>query len=1183
MENENDIKKETGKEMEIEKTNEDINAIKQLFFRDKKMFTTIITDKEGKKINVIKCANRFRKNCCKSKYFVGNKISCRECVYKLYMAPTEKNIEQALKNKERLGTYLFNDNKHCFAAVLEFSCEQQSQSLMHEEIKLVSEQFEKFGLNLSYLKTSETEIQTWLFFKSAVNAASLRKVVFRFLKEIDDLSEQGLIFLKQVYPKCNYINDVAEYGDVVTVPICMQDFDTNNSFLIFDSATNTFSAPNLSEILENIESKKNTTEQIEILVARFKLKVKNCDIILKNGQMNAPRYKKPSNVNNLKTAYTKTSMVTNQSLYQITSVNHSDTTINISQNSTDPPATPKSFTLLMDGASTYEKFINGGITGGEQIINSASKTIKSIEKLCFTVLKDIFNTATINDTKIINFLTGLFPCCEISDFGIGFNLIIELNKSYTNATDLDKIKNIYKDLSTLLFIPYAYDSFGFTYPVGYVLPHNNLAVKQIISSAKSYSIQDLKEIINSLRIEPYYNYYKNIFGNVKIKTASCAYHNEPATTQSHELKDFIGTCWKGCGNKPKTYSLLNLFKYIIDKDIQPKILQNLNVVYKNILSEKETIIFSSHAQVVGDLFRMITETLLSKANIFSYGDFLLQINNKKYRVIDTATKCRSLFQSCFEYIEIKKVGKELNSEAKILPLDKTQAYIESPEIKENYHQIETISNEPVYSSSFTLVKKGYNSAEKIYVLGSDDRISYEKVYLETLLKDFCWKCEADKHNYIGHLIDTQLPNHFIGTRPGVVFNGNQPGIGKSQLAFISYTITENAKADAVNYIEDEVEFEKRIGSNLIKGFRTIIVDNAKTSKRVRVISSPFLEKCMTLPRISTRILGFSKFFEKLNNCLFLYTMNDAQLCRDLITRTIPVNLYYGGNPRKRKFGATKDIDGFITKHRTDIIAELRGMIEIFKQQGMPIRNDVNHRCNIWAETIGGILMCSGYDKFLSNMEESENEMNAELQDLLELALGNPNEFKEPKDWAILAESKQLLPDLMNKRNHGKAIYIGNIFRRYEETSISTGSGTGEGGRFFMLKNRENKTHNGFEWAFMETAAPIIIPDKTDITPVLPAKIEEISPISESQEAKKHSSVVVAGTETHIKHSATETTATTESKTDPDFSEQKNLLKNFIPEIIGKESDSVVAVDKGNSEGLPEEAPVANGGNNYDFE
>ena len=57
---------------------------------------------------------------------------------------------------------------------------------------------------------------------------------------------------------------------------------------------------------------------------------------------------------------------------------------------------------------------------------------------------------------------------------------------------------------------------------------------------------------------------------------------------------------------------------------------------------------------------------------------------------------------------------------------------------------------------------------------------------------------------------------------------------------------------------------------------------------------------------------------------------------------------------------------YLPANRDQIEAELRGMIERWKEAGRPLDETVRHSMTPWAKTIGGILVVNGFKDFLGN-------------------------------------------------------------------------------------------------------------------------------------------------------------------------------------------------------------------------
>jgi hypothetical protein len=72
-----------------------------------------------------------------------------------------------------------------------------------------------------------------------------------------------------------------------------------------------------------------------------------------------------------------------------------------------------------------------------------------------------------------------------------------------------------------------------------------------------------------------------------------------------------------------------------------------------------------------------------------------------------------------------------------------------------------------------------------------------------LLSELCFASPFDRSNFIGILLTSLLMSHFIGSKPAVMFNGNQSSIGKSTLAQTIALIRDGTSAGTVSYNEND--------------------------------------------------------------------------------------------------------------------------------------------------------------------------------------------------------------------------------------------------------------------------------------------------------------------------------------------------------------------------------------------
>ncbi|MEX2188831.1 MAG: hypothetical protein WD875_18625, partial [Pirellulales bacterium] len=298
--------------------------------------------------------------------------------------------------------------------------------------------------------------------------------------------------------------------------------------------------------------------------------------------------------------------------------------------------------------------------------------------------------------------------------------------------------------------------------------------------------------------------------------------------------------------------------------------------------------------------------------------------------------------------------------------------------------IKLFTRNPVYTEDWRLVSSGYDAQSGIYYAGPEVAARDGTEHLDALLQGFCFKKPADRTNYLGMLLTAILVPRFIGSKPAALFNGNQPELGKSILAQIIAVLRDGHVTETATYNPNDEEFEKRLGAIVRRGVTTIIIDNAKSRGRNPRIESACLERSITDPILSFRLLGQSLEIRAENSHIFCITANTPDVSRDLVTRSVVINLFYEGDPERRTF-TIADPEGYAHEHRLVLLGELIGMVERWKASGMP-RANVHSRFNKrgWGNIIGGILNACGEPDFLANAEAAATELDETRREFAEL-------------------------------------------------------------------------------------------------------------------------------------------------------------------------------------------------------
>ena len=433
---------------------------------------------------------------------------------------------------------------------------------------------------------------------------------------------------------------------------------------------------------------------------------------------------------------------------------------------------------------------------------------------------------------------------------------------------------------------------------------------------------------------------------------------------------------------------------------------------------------------VADTLQKVTDRLLSTGNCFSRVDQLVVIHDETITPVLSSQTLAGLLN---EHVEFLFISDE-DSQYKPLPPAYANTWLNNRVERNRLKVINLFTRNPVYTEDWRLVAPGYDEQTGIYYAGPAVKVRNSTEHLDALLQDFCFKSPGDRTNYIGMLLTALLIPRFVGSKPAALFNGNQPGLGKSILAQIIATLRDGHPAETATYNPNDEEFEKRLGAIVRRGVTTIIIDNAKGRARNPRIESACLERSITDPILSFRLLGYSQEIRAENSHIFCITANSPEVSRDLVTRSLIINLYHEGDPQRRTF-SIPDPEGYAEEHRSELLGELMGMVERWKASGMP-RANVHSRFNKrgWGAIVGGILEACGEPDFLANADEAASLLDETRREFRELVVVLADH--QQGNWtatelvALCGKHKLLTADLGEGSPRSLATKMGTLAGRF---------------------------------------------------------------------------------------------------------------------------------------------------------
>lgn len=407
----------------------------------------------------------------------------------------------------------------------------------------------------------------------------------------------------------------------------------------------------------------------------------------------------------------------------------------------------------------------------------------------------------------------------------------------------------------------------------------------------------------------------------------------------------------------------------------------------------------------------------------------------------------------------------------VLPGDLARAFVASPKVLSRLPKLEMYARSPLFDGGWRFVARpGFHEASGIFYDGPVVEPADGTGALVEVLRDFHWKDSADLVGFVGALLTALTMPHWGRGHPFLAINGNKPGVGKSTLARVLGVVVEGTEPSSVSYVPDDTEFEKQIATRVEAGDRVIVIDNAKTR---RPIQSAVLERCITDTRISFRRLGSNSSISRpRNDLLFCLTMNLTQMGPDLRRRALPLNLELDAHVRDVRY-RVDDLVGLVIERRTELVAELAGMVQRWVEAGRPLPPDpARHSTSqAWAATIDAILRHSGFTGFLSNFEASEHAFDPRYQLMLDIvAEHHAARPAAAAEWVPRLE--RLLEDrFKDRRGHprsdrAKATIVGSLFRDYLDARFAV-----DGQTFEVVREYPDGVGHSPTWGFREVGCP----------------------------------------------------------------------------------------------------------------
>lgn len=310
-----------------------------------------------------------------------------------------------------------------------------------------------------------------------------------------------------------------------------------------------------------------------------------------------------------------------------------------------------------------------------------------------------------------------------------------------------------------------------------------------------------------------------------------------------------------------------------------------------------------------------------------------------------------------------------------------------------------------------------------------------------------FETDADRVNAIAAALIVILRNLWPGGKPIIVVTSTKSHGGKETVICFVSIMTPMV---SVSYQETDWALERQIVAALRQNPKTGLfnVENARMGKE-RHIRSAFLERYLTDPEPFLFSTGTGRPVRRRNDVVAAMSTNFGQMSEDLMNRALPVRLTPTGDLTRRRSPIGNPKLEYLPAHRERIAAELRGMIELWKEAGCPLDDSIQHPFTACVRTIGGILRVNGLTGFLGNLGTRRT-----ADDPVRLALGLlgaslvggcrpenalPGNDQTAQFWAGQAARlglvKALIPEADRESESGRARGMGVVLTAHRDETF----------------------------------------------------------------------------------------------------------------------------------------------------
>lgn len=287
----------------------------------------------------------------------------------------------------------------------------------------------------------------------------------------------------------------------------------------------------------------------------------------------------------------------------------------------------------------------------------------------------------------------------------------------------------------------------------------------------------------------------------------------------------------------------------------------------------------------------------------------------------------------------------------------------------------------------TLAESGYNPKNGVYTVETLNYTAAGTHYTPTqlqhcwisLMHSFPWRAESEAesraewtHKGTTHrgahpvtnrsacaclaTMLAQYCRYLFARAPMAIFNANQPGSGKSLLAWFCIAPTWGMAAGTAMFKSEE-EMTKTLNTTAKAHKPYLMLDDIPT------LANNSVNAFATTPLWSGRDMGKDSEFTVRNNCQIIATGNGLNTTPDVERRSLIIDLFLEENALERPITNVLTKETFSTAgFRADMLGFLWSMVANWSDAGCPklVAGTAKNTFEEFAETVGSIMVFNGF-------------------------------------------------------------------------------------------------------------------------------------------------------------------------------------------------------------------------------